>query len=65
MRSMAYPLRIPERIMNLAQMRAKEEYVISLIESGRITIGKKTLFLKKSQFFTLFYQFLKNLQTIY
>ncbi|MFA4887126.1 MAG: hypothetical protein WC595_02855 [Candidatus Nanoarchaeia archaeon] len=58
MESVPYPLRIPEEIIALAKMKAKEEYVdqstairqllylgveeyiLSLIETGRISIGR-------------------------
>ncbi len=66
MEKVSYPLRIPEEIIVLAKMRAKEEYVdqstalrqllyigaeeyvLSLVESGRISIGKATELLKVS-----------------
>jgi hypothetical protein len=58
MGTVAYPLRVPQEILTLAKLRAKEEYidqstamrqllykgaeeyVLNLIEAGRITIGK-------------------------
>jgi hypothetical protein len=58
MATVAYPLRIPEEILRLAKLRAKEEYVdqstamrqllykgaeeyvLHLIEAGRVSIGQ-------------------------
>lgn len=58
METISYPLRIPQEILTLAKLRAKEEYldqttalrqllylgaeeyVLNLVESGRIAIGK-------------------------
>lgn len=58
METVSYPLRIPQEVLVLAKLKAKqdyidqatalrqllyvgaEEYVLSLIESGRISIGK-------------------------
>jgi len=58
MEAVPYPLRIPEEILTLAKLRAKEEYVdqstairqllylgaeeyiLHLVESGRLSIGK-------------------------
>ena len=66
MGTVAYPLRIPEEIIGLAKIRAKEEYVdnstalrqmlhvgaeeyvLSLLQKGRITIGKAADLLKIS-----------------
>ena len=66
MGTVAYPLRIPEEIMGLAKMRAKEEYVdnstalrqmlhvgaeeyvLGMVEKGRITIGRAAELLKIS-----------------
>lgn len=66
MTSISYPLRIPEEIMALSRLRAKEEYVdqstalrqllhsgaeeyvLSLVEKGRISIGKAAELLKTS-----------------
>ena len=66
MGNVAYPLRIPDEIMNLARLRSKEEYVdnstalrqllyagaeeyvLDLVENGRISIGKAAELLKTS-----------------
>ena len=58
METISYPLRIPQELLTLAKLRAKEEYldqttalrqllylgaeeyVLNLVESGRIAIGK-------------------------
>ena len=66
METVSYPLRIPEEIITLAKMRAREEYVdqstalrqllyigaeeyvLSLVESGRISIGRASELLKLS-----------------
>ena len=42
------PLRVPEEILALAKLRSKEEYVLGLIESGRISIGRASELLKTS-----------------
>ena len=64
MTTVSYPLRIPEEIMGVAKLRAKEEYVgnstalrqmlhvgaeeyvLGLVEKGRITIGRAAELLK-------------------
>ena len=66
METIPYPLRIPEEIVTIARLRAKEEYtdqstairqllyigteeyVLHLIESGRISIGRAAELLKTS-----------------
>lgn len=66
METVSYPLRIPEEILSLAKLRAKEEYidqstairqllylgaeeyVLGLVESGRLSIGKAAELLKTS-----------------
>ena len=66
MGTQAYPLRIPEGIVDLARLRSSdehvdqstalrqllhlgaEEYVLRLVESGRISIGKATKLLNIS-----------------
>ena len=66
MQTISYPLRIPEEIVILAKLRAKEEYVdqatalrqllyigaeeyvLSLVEAGRISIGRAAELLKTS-----------------
>ncbi len=64
METISYPLRIPQEILTLAKLRAKEEYldqstalrqllylgaeeyVLGLVETGRISIGKAAELLK-------------------
>lgn len=64
MTTVSYPLRIPEEIMGVAKLRAKEEYVdnstalrqmlhvgaeeyvLGLVEKGRITTGRAAELLK-------------------
>ncbi len=64
METVSYPLRVPEEIMGLAKLRAKEEYidqstalrqllyigaeeyVLNLIENGRISVGRAAELLK-------------------
>lgn len=66
METISYPLRIPEEIMVLAKLRAKEEYtdqstalrqllylgaeeyLLHLVETGRISIGRAAEVLKAS-----------------
>jgi len=66
METIAYPLRIPEQLIALAKLRAKEEYVdqstalrqllflgaeeyiVRLVETGRISIGRAAELLKSS-----------------
>ncbi|HIH19823.1 TPA: hypothetical protein HA244_00995 [Candidatus Micrarchaeota archaeon] len=66
METVSYPLRIPEEILALAKLRAKEEYldqstalrqmlylgaedyVLSLVETGRISVGRAAELLKTS-----------------
>ncbi len=66
METVSYPLRVPQEILALAKLRAKEEYldqstalrqllylgaeeyVLSLVESGRISIGHASQLLNTS-----------------
>ena len=66
METVSYPLRIPQEIIALAKLRAKEEYIdqstalrqllylgaeeyiLTLVEAGRISIGRAAELLKTS-----------------